>query len=196
MMQKLILPIQKALITAGYQNTAYRNKFGFSHYGMDLISVVQERQVCAGGSGTVLLTGLDSTLGNVLIVVYPQVYNHQTGATADLVLRYYHLDSVAVKAGDAVLCGATLGRYGNTGRYSAGAHLHIEADYDVKNFAYSATVGRSGTMIKAGTVQTMCHPANVLHIKATSPEGQSCLGSNASFGGRLFVLEGDRPTPL
>ena len=35
MAQKLILPINKLRITAGYKNANYRKEFGYTHYGCD-----------------------------------------------------------------------------------------------------------------------------------------------------------------
>lgn len=195
-MQRLILPIQKSLITAGYKNIAYKNKFGFSHYGQDFISIASLKMVFASGEGTVLLAGTDGILGNVLAVLYRDVYNHETLKTADLVLRYYHLASILVKVGDMVRTGTPLGIYGNTGRYSAGPHLHIEADYDTKYFSYSATLAKSSTIIKAGSADSMPRPAEILHTKLASPEKQSCVKSLASFGGLMFVVDKDLPVSI
>ena len=36
MTQRLILPINRARITAGYKNSNYRSEFGYTHYGCDL----------------------------------------------------------------------------------------------------------------------------------------------------------------
>lgn len=195
-MQKLIMPIQSALITAGYQNAAYRKRFGFPHYGQDMVSAIPDRSVRASGSGKVLLSGLDSTLGLVLIILYPQAYNHKTGKAQDLVLRYCHLKSISVKVADNVSAGDLLGVYGNTGRYSTGPHLHVEADYDTKYFAYSATVGKSGTIIKAGNASTMLCPAYLLHTKQSAPEAQRCERSKASYGGIPYVMENELPILL
>lgn len=191
-MQKLILPIQNTMLTAGYRNAAYRSRFGFSHYGHDSVSVTGDRRVTASGQGTVLAAGPDSLLGNVLILLYPQVSVQTEAAARDVILRYCHLDSIAVKTGDAVSVGTLLGIYGRTGRYSTGAHLHVEADLDTKYFAYSATVGQSGTLVKAGTADTMRSPAAVLHVAPA----QTLALSKASFGGVTYVAPEDAPPAL
>ena len=36
MAQKLILPINKCRVTAGYKNANYKRDFGYNHYGADL----------------------------------------------------------------------------------------------------------------------------------------------------------------
>ena len=40
MKQTLILPINRAVVTASMGNAAYQARFGFPHYGTDLVSAV------------------------------------------------------------------------------------------------------------------------------------------------------------
>nr|DAU18166.1 MAG TPA: hypothetical protein [Caudoviricetes sp.] len=35
MSQRLILPINRARVTAGYKNSNYRQQFGYTHYGYE-----------------------------------------------------------------------------------------------------------------------------------------------------------------
>lgn len=195
-MQKLFLPIQDCMITAGYQNAAYVKKFGFAHFGQDLISVKAVRNIASGGEGKVLLSGMDNVLGNVLAVLYPQVYNHKTGKTADVILRYAHFDRLLVRAGDRVVPGATLGQYGNTGKYSFGPHLHIEADYDTTYFSYTATLGKDSNLFRRGNAKTMFCPSEVLFIRTSAPQPQSCVKSQASFAQIPFVADTELPARL
>lgn len=169
--QKLILPVNNATITAGYKNSRYATRFGFRHYGLDMIG---DTTVYASGTGTVLACGLDSVLGNVIAIKYPQVYNHKTGKTTDVIMRYNHLASIRVRKGQHVDKDTVLGVMGNTGKYSQGVHLHVEADTDVSNqyACYTPTLSGNGTIMKAGR-DTTINPAEVLHIKTSAPDKQS-----------------------
>jgi len=170
--QKLIQPINNARITAGYLNTNYYQKFGFKHYGWDLVSATTDRTVWGSGKGTVLATGYDNILGNTVIVKYPQAYIHGTKTTKDVVIRYNHLASIKVSKGQSVTKDTTLGIYGNTGKYSTDAHLHFEIDTDTAYYQYSPTLGTSSNIIKAGTAGTVLSPKNVLYTKNSSPDNQ------------------------
>ncbi|MEE6133283.1 M23 family metallopeptidase [Priestia sp. GS2] len=170
--QKLIQPINNARITAGYLNTNYYQKFGFKHYGWDLVSATTDRTVWGSGKGTVLATGYDNILGNTVIVKYSQAYIHGTKTTKDVVIRYNHLASIKVSKGQSVTKDTTLGIYGNTGKYSTGAHLHFEIDTDTAYYQYSPTLGTSSNIIKAGTAGTVLSPKNVLYTKNSSPDNQ------------------------
>ncbi|MGP1909887.1 M23 family metallopeptidase [Metabacillus sp. JX24] len=171
--QKLIQPVNNAYITAGYLNAKYEQRFGFKHYGWDLTSSSGSRAVWASGSGTVLATGYDNVLGNTVIVKYPDAYIHSTGKTRDLVFRYNHLDSIAVSKGTRVTKDSRLGNYGNTGKYSTGAHLHFEIDTDTVYYQYSPTLASSSNIIKAGTAGTVLSPRSVLYTKVSDPDNQS-----------------------
>ncbi|MEH6964501.1 M23 family metallopeptidase [Priestia megaterium] len=170
--QKLIQPINNARITAGYLNTKYQQKFGFKHYGWDLVSATSNRTVWASGKGKVLATGYDNILGNTIIVKYPQAYIHSTKSTKDIVIRYNHLASIKVAKGQSVTKDTSLGIYGNTGKYSTGAHLHFEIDTDTVNYQYSPTLGSSSNIIKAGTASTVLSPKSVLYTKNSAPDNQ------------------------
>ena len=94
--QKLILPINKMRVTAGYKNSNYQQQFGFRHYGTDLTSTNSDRTVWGSGVGTVLLAGYDNVLGNVLVIRYDNC-QLTTGATKNLIQRIFHLDRIDVK---------------------------------------------------------------------------------------------------
>ena len=54
MAQKLILPINKLRITAGYKNANYRKEFGYTHYGCDFTDQAKaDKKVWGSGKGTV-----------------------------------------------------------------------------------------------------------------------------------------------
>ena len=189
MAQKLILSINNTLVTAGFKNAGYRSQFGFTHYGADYCSSSGSTTVYANGNGTVVERGNDSVLGNVVVVKYLDVKLPNGNTIAGVVIRYYHLASIAVSKGQSVTKDTVLGQYGNTGQFSTGAHLHLEIDTDLNYPTYSPTLGSNSNIIKAGT-DTVLNPVNVLFKKTTSPDnqtasiqsGNSCVvSSDASF---------------
>lgn len=179
--QKLILPLNKCRVTASKGTSAYRNRFGFDHYGVDMVAADGNVTVWGSGNGEVLDCGNDSMFGNTVIVKYHNVYNHRTGKTQDVIFRYFHGAKILCKKGDKITKDTKLMLYGNTGKYASGAHLHISADYDIKYYQYEAGIGSNGTLIKKGTATTMFNPMDVLHCKVSSPDNQSITRSMDSY---------------
>lgn len=64
--------------------------------------------------GRVVLSEFHHNLGNVVVV------KHATGKFS----YYCHLQAPGTALGEAVAAGAVIGKVGNTGQYSFGAHLH------------------------------------------------------------------------
>lgn len=165
-MQRLVMPFKRQMMLCGYKNSEYLKHWGYPHYGVD-ISTIQggagdDHNIYASGHGVVLLAGWDKKLGGAVCVMYPGAYNHETGKTADVVARYMHLASVAVKTGDAVKTGTVLGLEGKEG--TGDYHLHLEFDTDLKYPQYSPQVAGSDFW-KKGTDSTW-NPSNVLHVGA------------------------------
>lgn len=173
MPQYLILPLNKAQLTAGYKNDAYHKKFGFHHYGIDLSNGANDdRTLWAMGKGTVKACGYDNIFGNTVVIVYPEVYIQATGKVQDLTVRLYHMASVAVKVGQQVTTATKLGIMGNTGKYSTGAHVHVEIDTDTNMPTYAPGLAGNSNIIKKG-VDTTLSPSQVLYIKPTAPDKQT-----------------------
>lgn len=171
MAQKLILPINKTRITSGYKNANYRKQFGYTHYGVDLTDQARtDKTVYASGKGTVTHCGYHPTGGNVIVIVYPEC-RLTDGSIRDLVIRYYHLDTIKVKVGQAVTKDTVIGFYGNTGA-SSGAHLHIEIDVDTKYPNYTPQTSRSNEVLKSGIDSTI-NPTKALYVKSSKPDYQS-----------------------
>lgn len=173
MSQYLILPLNKAQLTAGYKNANYKTKFGFTHYGIDLSNgVLDNRTLWAMGNGTVKACGYDNIFGNTVVIVYPDVYIPATGKTQDLTVRLYHMKSIAVKVGQTVTTATKLGVMGNTGQYSTGAHVHVEIDTDAAMPTYAPGLKASSNIIKKG-IDTTLSPSDVLYLKPTAPDKQT-----------------------
>jgi murein DD-endopeptidase MepM/ murein hydrolase activator NlpD len=85
------------------------------HPGLDYVAP-RGRPVAAGASGCVETAHFDGGGYGRLVVL-----RHGSGMTS----WYAHLSRIAVKRGQCVAAGATLGRVGSTGR-STGPHLHFE----------------------------------------------------------------------
>lgn len=189
-MQYLILPLNKAQLTAGYKNAQYKQKFGFTHYGCDLSNGANDdRTLWAMGEGTVKAAGFDNIFGNTVVVVYPDCYIHGTGKTQDLTVRLYHMASVAVKAGQKVTTATKLGVMGNTGKYTTGPHVHVEIDTDTQMPTYAPGLGGNSNIIKKG-VDTTLKPADVLYIKPTAPDKQSL-----TFAAGVYATKAESELP-
>ena len=178
MAQKLILPINATRITAGYKNANYRKEFGYTHYGLDLTDKARsDKRVWGSGKGKVTHAGWHPSGGNVVVIVYEdcQLVN---GQVDDLAIRYFHLDSIAVKVGQVISKDTVIGMYGNTGA-SSGAHLHMEIDMDTKYPNYSPQTSKSNDVLKAGVDSTI-KPTLALWCKTSAPDNQSVVGSSSS----------------
>lgn len=139
MPQKLVLPINDAVITAAYMHPGYAAYWKFAHYGMDLVSKTANNTVYACGDGEVVACGQDgetlsgekARLGNVIVIIYKDVQLND-GTVRDITGRTYHFGKLMVNVGQKVTKDTVIGYYGNTGYKTSGAHLHIEFDSDTK----------------------------------------------------------------
>ena len=144
----MTLPLNDLRVTAAYKAPAYKAYWGWEHTGYDCTSPVNaviacgDGEVVACGQDGAAQTGLKSRLGNVLVIVYRDVFCND-GQIRDLTCRMYHLSGIAVKVGDRVTRGQQVATYGNTGANTSGAHLHIEFDSDIKfpTLAYGISIG-------------------------------------------------------
>lgn len=88
------------------------------HHSGDDYAVPEGSAVRVIGSGVVAAVRWHEHLGNVIEIRHDE----------DRVSKYMHLrDAGDVQPGDEVTGGQIMGRVGNTGRASRGAHLHLEA---------------------------------------------------------------------
>lgn len=172
-MQKLLMPFQSQMMLCGYKNPNYRKHWGYDHYGVD-ISTIQggagsNHNIYASGAGQVVACGFDNSGGNVIVVIYPDAYNHYTKKSCDLVARYMHLASITAKKGQAVRVGDVLGVEGKT--QTGDYHLHIEFDTDIKWSCYSPQVSSKddtqsaaqGNILMKGT-DSVVNPSHIFHL--------------------------------
>lgn len=71
-MQNLIFPVNQAVISAGFMNKNYRQKFGFEHYGVDMFG---SSKIYAQGYGIVADVGYSSGYGNYVTILYADCRN-------------------------------------------------------------------------------------------------------------------------
>ena len=174
-MQKLKMPFQRQMMLCGYKNPNYTKAWGYAHYGVDLSSAYAgtgaDRRIYASGEGICVDCGWDNSGGNIVIVLYPEVYIHATGETKSLVARYMHLSSIAVTKGEKVVAGSVLGVEGNTKTTDFHLHLEFDTDTDPRYYAYSPQVSNrddaasreQGNLLKKGRDSSV-NPSYVLHV--------------------------------
>ena len=158
MAEKALLPINKTRLTAGYLNANYRKKFGFTHYGTDMVSTTSSRLVYAPFKMKILKFGYDRYMGNVIVAVSTDKIDIHAGkfkGERKLVVRMAHLASFHedLKVGAIVSPeDPHIAVYGNTSGIvkNMGAHLHVELDTDTKYPHHSPTLAGSGNIWKAG----------------------------------------------
>ncbi|WP_373231246.1 M23 family metallopeptidase [Cohnella sp.] len=97
----------------GYRRDPISGKSTF-HEGVDISGEVGD-PIYAAGEGRVKEAEFDYTRGNYIIIT------HRNGLES----WYLHLSKIAVKTGQLVERGASIGKLGNSGR-STGPHLHFQ----------------------------------------------------------------------
>lgn len=193
MKQTLILPINRAVVTASMGNAAYQARFGFPHYGTDLVSAVGDPTVYASGVGTLVAAGWDRYAGNTVIIRYPGAVYRPDGSVADVIFRYFHLAEIArLPTGEnAITKDTVLGQYGGSGMGSLhywSPHLHVEADTDVRYPRHSPTFLPNGGVLfghRAGaTAATLRDCLDYLYQKPTAPDHQTYRTAGAPYVNR------------
>lgn len=174
-MQRLILPLNKCMLTVGYKTSWYpKNYKGQTHYGVDMVHRDRKTTLYGCGDGVVSHRGYDEVLGNIVIVKYPNC-ELTDGRVKNVVVRYYHMDKISVKVNDKVDINTVLGYYGKTGVQVNGSHLHVECDLDYDYPHYTPCLKGHSNILKAspkGYPDTTINPIMVFYIKESSPEKQ------------------------
>ena len=180
MSQRLILPMNRCIITAGYKNPLYLKQQGYEHYGLDMYGETGQN-VTACGDGFVFSCGYDELFGITVIIVYRDVELHD-GRIIDLSCRMYHFSKVEVIRGQRVKKGDLIGTAGNTGSATVngrpmGIHLHTEFDTEIQYPHLAFVVKQSGTIVKKGTVDSTINPSNIWFLG----EGQVAKGRGSGW---------------
>lgn len=194
MAARLILPINRARLTASWKTAAYRQRFGFEHYGIDMVSAAGDTLVYASGEGTVLAAGRDSVLGNCLVVRYRDALNRESEQERDVICRMFHFDRLLVGKNAKLTKDTPIGRYGNTGMYSIGAHLHLEMDTDLAYPFHTPTLLGKSTLFsgkrQGATDAAMSDPLEWLYCKTSAPDRQTY-----TTAGDRYIRQQDRTLP-
>ena len=197
MIEKAILPLNNARITAGYKNALYRQEMGFAHFGTDMADVNRKDvSVYAPFKMKIVAVGYDKLMGGSIVAVSVNPIDVHYGAKKGarrLVVRMAHLAKTFVKAGDIVAPeDKKIADYGSTGKYGNSPHLHIELDTDVKYPEYSPTLSKSSTIWKAGRDSTI-NPMDVFKVDASGQRGYKQSFSHAKSSG-AWVQPDDKTT--
>lgn len=197
MIEKAILPLNNARITAGYKNPTYHKAMGFQHFGIDMADLKRkDLSVYAPFKMKVAFVGNDTLMGGTIIAVSENLidvhYGPKKGAHR-LVVRMAHLAKVYVKVGDVVVPeNAKIADYGSTGRYGGSPHLHIELDTDIDYPTYSPTLSRSSNIWKKGTDSTL-NPMDVFKVDSEGERGYKQTLAHAKASGS-WILDNDKTT--
>lgn len=161
-MQYLILPVDNCGVMSGFKNTNYKTYWGVSHWGIDYYD--SSLVLKAMGEGKVLMNGYDNVFGNIIIIQYNDVYNHETKKSSDVICRMYHLANPSpISVGETVKQGQSIGVMGSTGKYSSGVHVHVEFDSDTQYYNYGGPLIADSNLIKKGYDDSLINPSYLLY---------------------------------
>lgn len=150
---KLTLPFNKSMMLCGWKVGAYREFWGYPHYGIDISAKEANGNmyVLASGDGVVLACAKDNTLGGGIAILYKDCESRY-GERVDIIARYMHLSAINVEKGDVVKRGQVIGYEGKEGTESE--HLHLELDTDTLYPTYSPQVSNNHTFWMKGIDST------------------------------------------
>lgn len=144
--QLLLYPMDIGTITAGYQNPVYYEKNSYAHFGTDITVPSGQGNVLASGRGVVLGTEFcDNSLGNIVVIRYPDVYVPQTGETTSLIARYYHMTAIFLEKDDVVSAGQIIGVVDRSHKWYH--HVHLELDTDLAYPFHTPQVAESSSAL-------------------------------------------------
>lgn len=180
--QALILPINQCIISSSYKNVKYKQIKNFDHYGIDLFNE-SDRIICSPGIGIVIEAGLDGRdnkyagMGNIVIILYKNVFIHAENKVQDLICRMFHLDQVFVEIGDIVDTNTAIGLYGNTGGLKMERHLHIEFDTNINQpLSTWGMIPKGSKLLAQSNIDTSINPSSVWFLKNAAPNYQTIKG--------------------
>lgn len=193
-MQKAILPLRDARVTAGWHSIPYLRKMGFKHFGLDMADLRRTNiNIVAPFDMKIIAYGNDTLMGKTIIAVSVHKIDIHSGrykGERQLTVRMAHLSSIGldIKKGAVIKQGEYIGRYGSTGRYGGSPHLHVELDVDVKYPTYSPTLGGNSNIWKRGVGDSTINPMDAFKVG----DGQSLTYAGAS--GNWVIPKADATT--
>lgn len=155
--QKLRMPINGTNILSASRtldpDSSYAKDYsGRLHYGGD-IACALGTELKGLGIGVVEEVGENTKEGNFVCVRYNNCIPVNNGTEEDIIVRYFHMDTVTVEKGDAVTTSVKLGTSGCSGDWAFNAkHVHVEVDHDTDypNYTPSLTNNHSNGNLYAG----------------------------------------------
>ena len=197
MVEKAILPLNNARVTAGYKNELYKKSMGFEHFGTDMADKFRKDiSIYAPFKMKIVEVGSDTLMGGTIIATSVNPIDIHYGpkkGSRRLTVRMAHLAKTYVKVGDIVSPEDTkIADYGSTGKYGGSPHLHIEIDTDVEYPQYSPTLSRSSNLWKKGKDSTL-NPMDVFKVDASGQRGFKQTFSHAKASGG-WVKPDDKTT--
>lgn len=170
MSQKLIMPVNNSTITASFHNPKYYNKFGFVHYGVDIIG---DSTIWSCGKGICLLTGISSLYGKYASILYPECY----GCTSPFILaQFFHMKDIYCQPGMVLNKDSKVGVMGCSGKYVTGIHLHLEfiPINDLDELLFFEAPEKIEHHLKI-------NPLQFLYVKSSPPDLQSISFTNDGY---------------
>lgn len=154
--QRLLFPFPRGMIICGYKTNQYLKSWGYPHYGIDISTnqgIMQKDHIIrASGYGKVVATGLDTSLGRGVAILYENCVS-RNGEVKNLIARYMHMSTIYVSAGQNVSPGDKIAVEGKEG--TTDYHLHFELDTDTNYPTYTPQVSAGHSFWKKGIDSTL-----------------------------------------
>lgn len=194
--QKLRMPINGVNVLSASRTTdydsSYYSEYNALHYGGD-IACALGTELKGLGTGTVEEIGENVKEGKFVCVRYNSCIPVDGGDARDIIIRYFHMNTVDVAKNDGVTTSVILGTSGCSGDWAFNAkHVHIEVDTDVNypNYTPSIPSGHAGGNLYAGT-DTCLNPFDWFY----SYDGQSKSRYSGSDDTWVFPNDMTEHTP-
>ena len=176
MSQKLIMPVNKSTVTATFKNQKYYKKFGFEHYGIDLVG---DSVIWSCGQGICLLAGLNTLYGKYASILYPDCHGY---AAPFILAQFFHMKDIYCHTGMILNKDSKVGIMGCSGKYATGVHLHLEfiPVNNLDNLLNFNSPEKINNNLKF-------NPLRILHVKTSALDYQSITFTNDGFSDKQEV---------
>lgn len=177
-------------LAAGYKNAAYKKAYGYNHFGVDFDSkAAVDFDALASGNGTVLGTEKNAnSIGGVVVIKYPKVFNPTTNKVKDLIVRYYHFEKIEVKKGDKVVPYQVIGKI--SGKHKWWNHIHFEVDTDTAFPFYTPQVTEAASkLLKRNSLSVAVLSRSIIdpmEVLVVGNKQQAKIHNLAKYVDRIF----------